>query len=55
LRASSDTAIAAFEVLQKGALESAGSTGALVHRNLSAIRALAVPRQAWPLTVRMPT
>jgi hypothetical protein len=41
LRCLSEAAIAAFEVLQEGSVGVAGSTGALVHRNLIAIRALA--------------
>jgi hypothetical protein len=43
LRVLSDTAIAAFEVLQEGNVGVGGSTGALVHRSLVAIRALAEP------------
>ena len=35
-----NTAIAAFEVLQTGAVGAAGTTGALVHRSLMRIRAL---------------
>jgi hypothetical protein len=41
LRALSDAAITAFEVLQDGNVGIGGSTGALVHRSLMAIRALA--------------
>jgi hypothetical protein len=37
----SDTAITAFEVLQKGTVGIAGSTGAVLYRSLQAIRALA--------------
>jgi hypothetical protein len=43
LRVLSDTAIAAFEVLQGGNVGVGGSTGALVHRSLIALRALADP------------
>jgi hypothetical protein len=41
LRILSETAITAFEVLQEGNVGVGGSTGALVHRSLIAIRALA--------------
>jgi hypothetical protein len=41
LRVLSDTALAGFEVLQEGNVGVGGSTGALVHRSLIAIRALA--------------
>jgi hypothetical protein len=41
LKTLADTALTAFEVLQEGSVGVAGSTGALVHRTLVAIRALA--------------
>jgi len=41
LRTLSDAAITAFEVLQEGNVGIGGSTGALVHRSLMSIRALA--------------
>lgn len=40
LRTLTETAITAFEVLQEGNVGIGGSTGALVHRSLTAIRAL---------------
>jgi len=43
LRVLSETALAAFEVLQGGNVGVGGSTGALVHRSLIALRALADP------------
>jgi hypothetical protein len=47
LRTLTDTAITAFEVLQTGRVGIGGSTGAVVHRSLMAIRAALVDR---PLT-----
>ena len=40
LRTLTEAAITAFEVLQEGSVGVGGSTGALVHRSLTAIRAL---------------
>ena len=49
LRNLADTAIAAFEVLQTGNVGISGSTGAVVHRSLMAIRAaLAPPEKIAP-------
>ena len=49
LRNLADTAIAAFEVLQTGNVGIGGSTGAVVHRSLTAIRAALVsPKRIGP-------
>jgi hypothetical protein len=48
LRNLADTAITAFEVLQSGNVGIGGSTGAVVHRSLVAIRAALPPEKIVP-------
>jgi hypothetical protein len=50
LRTLTDTAITAFEVLQTGRVGVGGSTGAVVHRSLMAIRAALVDRPRAKIT-----
>jgi hypothetical protein len=54
LRNLTNTAIAAFEVLQTGRVGVGGSTGAVVHRSLMAIRAALVERPAAKIVLPRP-